>query len=89
MVTLVTLVIKGRWVQRVLSAILAQWGTEELKEIWARSVNEVRRGLKASEALEENTVSLDTKARVAGRVPRGLKEIEALEAIMDKRERKE
>ncbi len=34
-------------------------------------------------------VSLDTKARVAGRVPRGLKEIEALEAIMDKRERKE
>ncbi len=41
-------VIKGRWVQRVLSAIPAQWGTEGLKVIQARSVNEVRRGLKVT-----------------------------------------
>ena len=87
--TSATLVIQERWVQRVLSAIPVQWGTKGLKEIWARSVNEVRQGLKASKVRKDIMVSLDTKARVAGRVPRELKEIEALEAIMDKRERKE
>ncbi|XP_064388533.1 collagen alpha-1(XVII) chain-like [Halichondria panicea] len=65
------------------TAIPAQWGKEGLKEIWARSVNEVIRVLKASKVRKDIMVSLDTKARVA------LKEIEALEAIMDKRERKE